>query len=117
MTICIRIAWGTLLKCRFLGPSPDFLNWNLWGWDLEIHVFNLCVPVWVLTLSSYFPRQKSLLVVFYDYFLLLFNIPHFLGALEKWGTVEERRTLGKGANLERVDVECVVIAGALNAVV
>lgn len=36
---------GTLLKCRFLGPSTDFLKWSLRGWVLEIHIFNLCVPV------------------------------------------------------------------------
>ena len=50
-------------------------------------------------------------------FSCFLNIPHFLGALEKWSTMEERRTLGKGANLERFDTECVVIAGDSNAVV
>lgn len=66
-----------------------------------------------LLLSKY----KNLYWMSMIIFSCFFNIPHFLGALEKWSTMEERRTLGKGANLERFDTECVVIAGDSNAVV
>ena len=50
-------------------------------------------------------------------FSCFFSIPDFLGILEQWDTIEEKKTLGKGANLNIVDTECVVTAGDSNAVV
>lgn len=98
-TPCIRITWNTCLKCRFLCPTADFLNYNLWrgcilmtipGYSnsLGLRASDLGIPTLCVHLPGFWGTYKLCHLNYWDYFKREFQTG---GKITKGVGQEERR--------------------------